>query len=137
MAKRPATRSTPQSVGESSGSQSEALIESLRLSNEALARQMVDMQSQIQSLVAVVAGQAQRAQDPVGGVAVPPPPAPLVPPVVVPPEMAFISQFQRLRPPTYEGQADFMILDDWLISIEEMFTYSGITDDQKVMLAAY
>ncbi|KAK8957542.1 hypothetical protein KSP39_PZI001124 [Platanthera zijinensis] len=51
--------------------------------------------------------------------------------------MAFISQFQRLSPPTYDGKADFMVIDDWLISMEEMFSYSGISDDQRVMIAAY
>ncbi|KAK8913645.1 hypothetical protein KSP39_PZI023490 [Platanthera zijinensis] len=51
--------------------------------------------------------------------------------------MTFISQFQRLQPPTYDGRADFMVLDDWVISIEEMFQYSGVSEDQKVMLAAY
>ncbi|KAK8942809.1 hypothetical protein KSP39_PZI009568 [Platanthera zijinensis] len=137
MSRRPSTRSTPQSVGESSGAQSNAMIEGLRQSNEALSKQVVDLQSQVQSLLAVVAGQIPRVQDPAVGQAIPIPPAPLVPPVVVPPEMAFISQFQRLRPPTYDGKADYMVLDDWMISIEEMFSYSGITDNQKVMLAAY
>lgn len=140
MARRPATRSTPQSEGESSGAQSEALIESLRQSNEALSRQVEEMQAQMQSFLSGEAGQTARVRDPAVGAAVPAPPAPrapLVPLVVVPPGMAFISQFQRLNPPTYDGKADFMVLDDWLISIDEMFSYSGITDDQKVLLAAY
>ncbi|KAK8957967.1 hypothetical protein KSP39_PZI001146 [Platanthera zijinensis] len=51
--------------------------------------------------------------------------------------MAFISQFRRLSPPTYDGKADFMVIDDWLISMEEMFSYSGIAGDQRVMLATY
>ncbi|KAK8969879.1 hypothetical protein KSP40_PGU003976 [Platanthera guangdongensis] len=99
--KRRVARSTPQSEGGSSGTQSGTVMESLRQSNEALSRQMVDVQSQIQSLLSVVAGLAPRAQDPAAGLAVPAPPAPpapLVPPVVVPPEMAFITHFQRLRP---------------------------------------
>ncbi|KAK8948495.1 hypothetical protein KSP39_PZI006255 [Platanthera zijinensis] len=137
MARRPATRSTPLSEGESSGAQNDAVIESLRQSSEAMGRQLEEVQAQIQSLVAVVAGQAQGAQVPAGGLAVPPPPAPLRPPVVVPAEMTFISQFQRLSPPTYDGKADFMVIDDWLISMEEMFSYSGIADDQRVMLATY
>ncbi|KAK8940811.1 hypothetical protein KSP39_PZI010801 [Platanthera zijinensis] len=137
MARRPATRSTPLSEGESSGAQNDAVIESLRQSSEAMGRQLEEVQAQIQSLVAVVAGQAQGVQVPAGGLAVPPSPAPLRPPVVVPAEMAFISQFQRLSPPTYDGKADFMVIDDWLISMEEMFSYSGIADDQRVMLATY
>ncbi|KAK8954345.1 hypothetical protein KSP39_PZI002156 [Platanthera zijinensis] len=51
--------------------------------------------------------------------------------------MTFILQFQRLSPPTYDGKADFMVIDDWLISMEEMFSYSGIAYDQRVMIAAY
>ncbi|KAK8934648.1 hypothetical protein KSP39_PZI014257 [Platanthera zijinensis] len=137
MARRPSTRSTPLSEGKSSGAQNDAVIESLRQSSDSLSRQIVDMRAQIQSLVVVVARQTQEVQGPTGGLTVPPPPAPLKPPVVVPAEMAFISQFQRLSPPTYDGKADFMVIDDWLISIEEMFSYSGITDDQRVMIAAY
>ncbi|KAK8928443.1 hypothetical protein KSP39_PZI017812 [Platanthera zijinensis] len=114
--KRRVTRSTPQSEGESSGAQSDAVVASLRQSNEALSRQLVEVQSQIQSLVAVVAGLVPRAQDPAGGAADPAPlvpPAPVMPFVAVPPKMTFISQFQRLQPPTYDGRADFMVLDDW------------------------
>ncbi|KAK8941069.1 hypothetical protein KSP39_PZI010425 [Platanthera zijinensis] len=138
--KRRVARSTPQSEGESSGAQSDALVESLRQSNEALSRQVVELQAQMQSFLSGAAGQTPGVQDPAVGTAVlapPAPPAPLVPPVVVPPGMAFISQFQRLSPPTYDGKADFMVLDDWLITMEEMFHYSGVTEDQKVMLAAY
>ncbi|KAK8951161.1 hypothetical protein KSP39_PZI004286 [Platanthera zijinensis] len=137
MARRPATRSTPLSEGESSGAQNDAVIESLRQSNDSMGRQLEEVRAQIQSLVAVVAGQTQGVQVPAGGLAVPPPPAPLRPPVVVPAEMAFISQFQRLSPPTYDGKADFMVIGDWLISMEEIFSYSGIADDQRVMIAAY
>ncbi|KAK8968717.1 hypothetical protein KSP40_PGU000475 [Platanthera guangdongensis] len=68
MAGRPSTRSTPLFEGESSGTQSGAVIESLRQSNDSLTTQMVEMQAQIQSLVAVVAGQTQGVQAPVGGV---------------------------------------------------------------------
>ncbi|KAK8949163.1 hypothetical protein KSP39_PZI006059 [Platanthera zijinensis] len=138
--KRRVTRSTPQSEGESSGAQSDAMVESLRQSNEALSRQVVELRAQMQSFLSGAAGQTPGVQDPAVGTAVlapPAPPAPLVPPVVVPPGMAFISQFQRLSPPTYDGKADFMVLDDWLITMEEMLHYSGISDDQKVMLGVY
>ncbi|KAK8925887.1 putative salt tolerance-like protein [Platanthera zijinensis] len=42
MARRPSTRSTPLSEGESSGAQNDAVIESLRQSSDSLSRQMVE-----------------------------------------------------------------------------------------------
>jgi len=81
-------------------------------------------------------GQRSEAAVPSGGQTVTVTPA-LVPTTLFAPEMNFILHFQRLGPPSYDGRADFMALDDWIISMEEMFIYSGITAEQKVMIAAF
>lgn len=57
--------------------------------------------------------------------------------VQIPYKMNFLIQFQKLKPPKYDGSMDYQMLDDWLIEMEKIFMYTGIAVEQMVPLAAY
>lgn len=46
-------------------------------------------------------------------------------------------RFDRHRPPTYEGVADPVILEDWLREMEKLFDATGCPDDEKVAIGSY
>ena len=46
-------------------------------------------------------------------------------------------RFQKLKPPTFEGGVDPKISENWLRTIERMFSYGRIPEESKVSCAVF
>ena len=67
-------------------------------------------------------------------------PSPTPPPPVLPrPEGldSVCERFQKLKPPTFEGGIDPKISENWLRTIERMFSYGRIPEESKVSCVVF
>ena len=46
-------------------------------------------------------------------------------------------RFQKLRAPIFEGDVDLIVSDNWIRSLERIFSYKKIPDDSKVSCAVF
>ena len=46
-------------------------------------------------------------------------------------------RFQKLKPPTFEGEADPKVAENWIRTVERMFSYGRIPNEAKVSCAAF
>ena len=64
-----------------------------------------------------------------------PPPPPPPSPLRVENNDFVSKRFQKLRPPIFEDDANPKIFENWIRTIERMFSYGKILDDSKVSCA--
>ncbi|KAH9665582.1 Endonuclease [Citrus sinensis] len=51
--------------------------------------------------------------------------------------MVNLERFKKLRPPTFQGTVDPMVVEAWLKQMEKIFVAMGCNDDQRVILASF
>ncbi|XP_052177504.1 uncharacterized protein LOC127791561 [Diospyros lotus] len=66
----------------------------------------------------------------------------MVPRATPPPEnpknnVALVEQFRKLQPPTFEGELDPLVAEDWISSIERIFNLINYPDARKVACATF
>ena len=46
-------------------------------------------------------------------------------------------RFRKQQPPTFEGDADPLIVEEWMGGLEKIFDFMNLTDQEKVAYAVY
>ena len=100
-----------------------------------------DRFGRIERMLEELIGARNQDQGGNGGANVPPPVVqpPVVPPPIVAPPLPNLSMkdFQRLKPPTFEGGISAQQLQNWVLRMEGIFEIEPCSETQKVVLAAF
>ena len=91
-------------------------------------RQLMAHQTQMMSLLAQSLSSVQNMQ--AATHAPPPPPPP-------PPQKLSMSEFMRMRPPTFSSSTEPMDADDWLRAIGKKLDITQCSDRERVLFAAH